>query len=178
MTERMSLEEYRRHHGLPDIEPAPNLATVPVVQSDPPEFLRKLMELPDLRAALKNEQLLSFEVANMLRQATLDGRYRGVWTHIANEGKRTKLVGAVLKAMGLIPGAFDFVFVWPNGGGLIELKCPPFRPSDLNPNQKRYQQWCIERAVNHAVCTTTDEVWQTLVRWGAASDRRHSFEVT
>ena len=136
-----------------------------------PLYLYRLMEIPRrLNLRLKGETLLCYEITNMLRAATLDGTLRAVWTHPANEGRRTPLQGAILKAVGLISGTPDYLFVWPNGGGLIEIKPPPFRPSDLNDNQKSYQQWCIERGANHAVCTTPDEVWRVLVRWGAASD--------
>ncbi len=119
----------------------------------------------------KPEERLQYEVANMLRAASLDGTLRAVWTHPANEGISRKQFGVKLKALGRLSGAPDLWFVWTGGGGMIELKVgPKIRPSSLTDNQKDVQQWAVERGVNHAVCTSAEEVWRVLVRWGAASD--------
>ncbi|MGI9500385.1 MAG: hypothetical protein ACR2P3_10115 [Geminicoccaceae bacterium] len=134
--------------------------------------LYRLMEIPRrLNLRLKGESLLCYDIANMLRAGTLDGSLRAVWTHPANEGKRTPLIGAILKAVGLIPGTPDYLFAWQGGGGFIEIKTPPVRPSSLSPSQRDFKEWCAMLGVNHAVCTTPDQVWQTLVTWGAVVEQ-------
>jgi len=167
---RMSLEEYRRSEGLGPVHPS-KIPNPRLITTQPPKHLYRLMAIPRLSVLLKAENRLSYDVANMMRAATLDGTYRGVWTHPANEGKRSRLIGALLKAIGLIPGSPDFWFVWPGGGGLIELKVPPIRPSSLSPSQRDFKDWCAMLGVNHAVCTTPDEVWQQLVSWGAVVEQ-------
>lgn len=116
---------------------------------------------------LRGETGLSVQVANMLREYTLNGKLKAVWTKIPNEGKRSRISGAILKAMGLIPGAFDFVFVWKDGGGWIELKLPDDTTSKFNENQRNFSAWCMHKDVNHALCRSPDEVAHVLKKWGA-----------
>ena len=71
-----------------------------------------------------DEERLSIEFADLMRVETLEGRYKGIWGHIPNEGKRHPLVAMLVKAMGLIPGSTDYYFIWNGGGMVIELKLP------------------------------------------------------
>ncbi len=61
------------------------------------------------------------------------------YTHIPNQGTADARRGAMLKAMGLHPGAPDFWF-WPdNGKGFgIEMKADKGK---LNPAQKEFHEW-------------------------------------
>lgn len=140
-------------------------------------LIHTLLRLMDCRISMTTkgpEDLLSIEVANYLRAATLEGRLVATWTHIPNEvaGVRNGDVPALrratrayskAKAMGMITGVPDFVFVWAEGGGWIELKSADGR---LSARQKDYQDWATATASRHAVCRTLDEVVAVLFHWG------------
>lgn len=118
------------------------------------------------------EDWLSIDVAVMLRVATLEGRMRGTWTHVANEvvgrDKTAPIRMAKARAMGLVKGSCDFVFVWPDGGGWIELKT---KDGSLTPAQQDFRDWCEMAGSRHAVCRTVEEVTQTLFEWGVLTPR-------
>ena len=127
------------------------------------------------------EDKMSIDFADTLRQFSMDGLLRGTWTKLGNEGKRSMIVGAILKAMGMLPGAADFVFVWENGGGWIELKKPAKRGASdktgkdiqlqaagvLSDAQRDFRLWSQSEGVNHAVCYSVDAAIDTLKAWGA-----------
>lgn len=112
------------------------------------------------------EDLLSIDVATMLRVATLEGRLDAVWTHIPHEvgggGKLAAIRMALAKAMGLIAGSGDFVFVWKGGGAFIELKVR----AALSPAQQDFGQWCGGAGVPYLVCKSVAEVEQFLISEG------------
>jgi len=113
---------------------------------------------------LKTEEKISYEVNSAMIQLMLDGTYRGVFLHVPNEGRRGHVTSAVLKAIGFKAGAPDWVFIWHNGAGVIELKAPG---KYLEPNQKEFKFWCDTMGVSHAVCRSWVEVFATLAAWGA-----------
>jgi hypothetical protein len=140
--------------------------------------LMRLMHFKPFRSKVPGpEEILAMEVANFLRAATLDGRLLGVWTSISNEvgfisGKHRNSGHAQMKyakaiAMGMIVGAPDYVFVWPGGGGFIELKS---KTGSLSPAQKDFASWCVANGVNHAVSKSLDQVRSHLISWGALRD--------
>ncbi len=73
----------------------------------------------------------------------------------------------------LLPGAPDFVVLWNNGCGVIELKRaagrsllgkhPAGRPSDA---QKEFAALCSEHGVRHVYAHSWDEVQAALREWG------------
>lgn len=95
-----------------------------------------------------------------------------------NEAERKIIarVVAQMKATGqLEPGAFDIACFWANGGGgMIELKRPATRdlfrkrpagrPSD---EQIEMAERATSLGVNHAFCTSWDDVRARLTEWGA-----------
>ena len=136
--------------------------------------LLRLMECRGSMATKGPEDLLSIEVANFLRAATLEGRLLATWTHIPNEvagvrtGDKVALRRATrayskAKSMGMITGVPDFVFVWADGGGWIELKAESGR---LSPSQKDYKEWATATCSRYAVCRTLDDVVEKLLEWG------------
>jgi hypothetical protein len=88
---------------------------------------------------LHPEQRLSIALAEAMRAHTLSGAYRGVWFCVQNEGRRHRITALIQKAMGLIPGVSDFVFVWTGGALLAELKVGSNGQTD---NQEHFQMWC------------------------------------
>lgn len=128
----------------------------------PPEYLYPLLDRPTMQAK-KPEAVLTMRVADELRRLTLKGQLRAVWFHVPNGEKRDARTGAILKAMGLIPGVCDFAFMWGNGCGLVELKAGR---NDLELNQKHFRDWCRDSRVRHMVCRSLDEVLAVLRAWG------------
>lgn len=106
-------------------------------------------------------------LANRLRAWTLDGRLRAVWWHTASEvgggGRNAGLRYALAKAMGLIPGAPDYVFLTDGGAWVIELKAAKGRQSDT---QRDFQSWCGLNGVPYAICKGADAAEAQLRAWG------------
>ena len=125
-------------------------------------YLDRLMTRSEIAA--KGEDALSIHVADMMRKFTKDGAYRGVWFHVPNEGKRTDYAGAKCKAMGMIPGVTDFIFMWDGGHGGIELKV---KKNPLTDTQEDFKSWCDDSGVPWALCRSKEEVYATLLGWGA-----------
>lgn len=139
-----------------------------------PSFLIQLMcriKIPAVwgrkHVVLEPEQKISVDLADALRELTLRRKIRAVWLHIPNEGKRSQLVAMILKAMGLIPGAPDFLFCWGEGSAFIELKAGRNKQSD---SQKHFELWCISSDVKYEVCYSADAALTKLKSWGIISD--------
>lgn len=148
--------------------------------------LQRLMAAPKLGWSWKitTEQWLSIGLADRLRELTLSGHLRAVWTHIPNEGKRHPIVGAIQKRMGCIAGSPDFVFLWDSDSrpscGFIELKTPEQygtsqktgkrvktrSQGQQSPCQGYFQSWCQDQRVAYALCRTVDEALEVLKSWG------------
>jgi hypothetical protein len=120
------------------------------------------------RIRLKPEEVLARAFANALRQATIEGRLRCVWTHPANEvaGQQTGLAQiryAIAKAMGLIDGTADYLFLWSDGSGALEAKVGK---NDQQANQVDFEEWCRSNGVRYATFTSVEEGLALLVEWG------------
>jgi hypothetical protein len=120
------------------------------------------------RIRLKPEEILARAFANALRQATIQGRLRCVWTHPANEvaGQQTGLAQiryAIAKAMGLIDGTADYLFLWADGSGALEAKVGD---NGQQANQVDFEAWCVANGVRYATFTTVEEGLAILVEWG------------
>ena len=113
-----------------------------------PGYLVRLMQhrpLTDVR--LGPEDSIAYGFAQDLRVATLAGRLRAVWTHPANElcglpkgtPRRFLVRAAMARALGLITGTSDFLFLWSSGAMAIEFKSADGR---LTPNQRDFRDWC------------------------------------
>lgn len=136
------------------------------------------MEVRPFRGRTGPEDRLAIEVANELRAATLEGRLLAAWTCIPHEAggvsKNSQAFGGMVakyakqKAMGLIKGSADYVFVWKGGGGWIELKASG---GSLSPEQRDFRDWCEHLGVHWAKCKTVHEVIHSLVEWGALQER-------
>lgn len=130
-------------------------------------ILLRLMDYKTFKGRTGPEDRLSIEVATMLRVATVEGRLFGTWTHIPHEaaarGKFANIHMAKARALGLIKGSCDFVFVGPDGSGWIELKTDT---GSLTPAQRDFRDWCQAIGVNHAVCRSVEEVRENLISWG------------
>lgn len=120
------------------------------------------------RIRLKPEEVLARAFANALRQATIEGRLSCVWTHPANEvaGQQNGLAQiryAIAKAMGLIDGTADYLFLWATGSGTLEAK---IGNNGQQANQVDFEAWCASNGVRYATFTTVEEGLAHLVEWG------------
>ena len=126
------------------------------------------------RIRLKPEEILARDFANALRQATIEGRLRCVWTHPANEvaGQQNGLAQiryAIAKAMGLIDGTADYLFLWSDGSGALEAKVGK---NDQQANQVDFQEWCVSNGVRYETFTTVERGLAILVGWGVLTPPR------
>jgi hypothetical protein len=75
----------------------------------------------------------------------------------------------------LVPGLPDLATIWAGGGGFLELKRPATK--DLfgvrvpagrpTPEQKLFAEDCHRLGINHAFCSTWEDVRSNLQTWGA-----------
>lgn len=90
-----------------------------------------------------------------------------LWFHPYNGGYRTKAEAGIGKALGVLGGVADLVFVLPGGRvGFIELKAP--RPSKpyLSASQKAFYNDVHKLGAWYAVARSIEEVEGTLRAWG------------
>lgn len=120
---------------------------------------------------IEPEQRICIEFADRMRTHTLKGTYRGIWGHIPNEGKRHNIVGAIMRAMGMLAGATDYYFMWDNTGspfsehcGVLEAKSPG---GAIQPSQKLYAAMCEHFCIPHAYFHSSEEGEAILRLWGA-----------
>lgn len=127
--------------------------------------LTKLMSRPKLNWnwKIEPEQRLCIEFADILRVETVSNRLNGIWTHVANEGKRHKIVALILKAMGLISGAYDYWFIKKDGGLIIEFKVKPNGPTE---NQTYFGLWADSQQVPRYYCYSIEEALALLRKHG------------
>lgn len=116
-----------------------------------PAFLIRLMQHASLARGfnLGPEDREAYGFANDLRTAVLEGRLKAVWMHPANElagmvqivrGKpRVPPQIALARALGLIRGASDYLFLWDGGCCAMEFKSPTGRLTDA---QRDFRDWC------------------------------------
>jgi hypothetical protein len=113
---------------------------------------------------IKPEARSCIQFADRMREHSIKGRYRGIWGHLPNEGKRSQIAACIMIAMGMLPGGTDFFFMGDWGHGVIEFKVPG---EDLTLTQQCYRDWCEADGVRHAVAYSPDAAESILREWGA-----------
>lgn len=131
-------------------------------------FLLRLMQYASLspRVRLGPEDRLALEFASRLRAASLEGRLRAVWCHVPNElagAARATVPAAIARALGLIAGTADYLFLSEKGGFALEAKSIGGRQTD---GQRDFELWCASQSVPYAVFRTVDEGIGYLREWG------------
>lgn len=127
--------------------------------------IAQLMSRPKINYTWKiePEQRMCIEFADFLRVATINAKLKGVWFHVPNESKRHPIVAVILKAMGMIPGVYDYPFLWDTGSAVIEFKVAPNKPTD---NQSFFGLWCDRERVPRFYCYSVEEAIAVLVKLG------------
>ncbi len=129
-----------------------------------PGFLIRLMQHRPLAdgSSLGPEDGAAYKFAQDLRVATMQQRLRAVWTHPANElasvdktmPRRFMVRAAIARALGLITGTSDFLFLWDAGSMAIELKSADGR---LTAHQRDFRDWCALTGVPFHVVRSSAE---------------------
>lgn len=176
--ERLTVEQYRALFAggtkLAKVgrKPAARIpkALIPKRVATPLAIMSRIMRRGNIsNLKLKPEERLAVDFADALRDATLSGELRAVWTHPANEiaGRRSGLSMiryAIAKRMGLIDGTADYLFLWADGSGALEAKVGSGRQQD---NQIDFQWWCDANGVRYSVFTSVEDGMNKLREWGA-----------
>lgn len=135
-----------------------------------PPFLTRLMQHRSLsvRFKLGPEDSEAYRFANALRAAALEGRLSAVFLHPANElanskGKRVSPAIALAKALGLITGASDYLFLWDGGSAAIEFKSAK---GSLSKGQRDFRDWCAAQGVPFHIARSCEQGLQILKDMG------------
>lgn len=118
------------------------------------------------RLRLGPEDSMCLDFATRLRVASIEGRLRAVWTHPANElafSFHKSPRAGIARALGLITGASDYLFLWDGGSAALEAKA---KTGSLTDGQKDFRAWCEEQRVPHFVFRTADDGEQILKSLG------------
>ena len=83
---------------------------------------------------------------------------------IANEGKRSAIMGHELKLMGMLPGAADLLIVVDGKAHFLELKSPDGVQS---ASQREFQKRCQANKIPYAICFNLTEALAYLQHWKA-----------
>ena len=140
-----------------------------------PTFLVRLMSYTGLArtARLTAEDEMAIGFANDLRKAVLEGRLRAVFCHPANElagfvtmkgGKvRVPVQIAIARALGLITGTADYLFLWNGGCCALEAKS---ETGGLRLAQRDFRDWCKLNGVPYHVFRSAEEGLSILRGYG------------
>ena len=109
---------------------------------------------------LKSEAAICAEFASLCRKYTISGELKAFWCSIPNESPRGPRQRSILKALGLLSGAPDYVFIGPKTSLLLEFKSPIGRQS---PRQKLVERHCKNIGVMYRIARSCDEGVQILL---------------
>ena len=129
----------------------------------------RLMNWKTYKPHKKSPELeMCMAFSSKLRSIVLDGKLNGVFTHVPNEigwskNKVAQAIYAGAKAMGMIVGTSDYIFIGPHGGLALEAKT---KTGTQNPGQKDFEVWCKEQGVPYHVFRSVDEGVDLLKKYG------------
>ena len=130
------------------------------------DYLIEIMHFPRIIAAkAKGEALECIKLANELKILSVNNKLNCVWFHVSNENPVARKFihwAKLQKAIGLMKGAPDYVFLWEKGAACIEMKALSGRLSD---SQKVFQAWCQQQKVPYKVTYSAEEALNQLKEW-------------
>lgn len=121
-----------------------------------------------MQATLNPEEGMCVRFADLMREYTDKEIYKGIWLHIPNERKAHVFTMIILKAMGVITGAWDYVFIGPWGAGCLEFKQGANTLSDY---QRYFRFWLRKWDIPHEEVRTVEQALQALKKWGALPEQ-------
>lgn len=105
------------------------------------------------------EQELQIRAVKFIRAAYPDL----LFFHVPNGGVRSKVEGAIFKAMGTMAGAPDLMFVLPTGvAAFLELKAGKGK---LTATQEAFRDRCQSAGAFWAEARSLEEIEEQLHRW-------------
>ena len=115
---------------------------------------------------VRSELAVHMQVAAYLRRAMPQPDFPVLWWHTPNGEKRDQRTAAKLRAMGVLPGVADFLFIMPNGqAAFLELKSAT---GALSGDQEQFRFRVRQNGCGYATARTLDEAVVILERWLAA----------
>jgi hypothetical protein len=100
----------------------------------------------------------------IVQHLTLRAASGVVWYHCPNGVSSSARTGARMKAMGIVAGVSDMVFLLPSGlSCFMEVKAPKGR---LTPEQKVFRDRVEANGAQWAMVRTIDEALLKLKEWG------------
>lgn len=116
---------------------------------------------------IEPEQKLCIQFADKMRELTASGAYEGIWLHIPNERKAHVFTMMILRAMGVITGAWDYIFIGPWGCACLEFK---EGSNTLSEYQRYFRFWLRKWDIPHEEVRTVAQAISALKKWGALKE--------
>lgn len=102
----------------------------------------------------------------------LNGAKGVLFYHCPNGESRSRLIGAILAGLGVLPGVADICLVLPGGrAAFLELKAPGGRPL---PSQRAFRPAAEAAGALYAIASTPEAVQAVLAGWGALREPSHA----
>ncbi len=119
---------------------------------------------------MREEDRIYVELVKQLEDLKKLKQTEGLWLHIPNQisGNKNPIFGSLLKRMGKLPGAPDYVFIWRKKVGFIEMKTPK---GPLSKEQKTFRDECERLEIPYSICRSIDECLNVLTKWGFLSTK-------
>lgn len=117
-----------------------------------------------------SETQICIALINQLTLLKTLNQTEGIWIHIPNEisGNKNPIFGSLLKKMGKLKGAPDYVFIWRKKVGFIEVKT---EKGKLSEYQKDFEGQCERLEIPYAMCRSVEECLAKLSEWGFLSTK-------
>lgn len=111
------------------------------------------------------ENKLSIQLANYLREMTLTGKCKAVWTKIAHETNSNSIpYGNLMRNMGKLAGVPDYIFTWDEKCLWLELKNG--KKNKLSKDQEFFREWCKSTNTDWAIAYSLMEALDIIVGRG------------
>ncbi|MEZ5846507.1 MAG: hypothetical protein R3C70_07135 [Geminicoccaceae bacterium] len=111
------------------------------------------------RTGPEGREAIAF-AADMRRRMIEGARSMGPWCHIPNEGRRSRIAAAKLRAEGMISGMPDYILPAP-GSLMIELKAT----TKQTEAQLDVEAWASLFGINYRVARSAAEAIKIVDRW-------------
>ena len=131
-----------------------------------------LSKVPLANINLGPEDELSVKVNAFMKDMLAQGRFRGIFYHVGNEsGEGGRNIATLRrqqkkKALGMVPGAHDWLVAWTGGAVVVELKAGRGK---LTTAQEDFAAWAEWAGVPARVARSVEEFEAVLVEVGAVN---------
>tara|TARA_Y100001963_G_scaffold154819_1_gene244453 strand:+ start:1637 stop:2239 length:603 start_codon:yes stop_codon:yes gene_type:complete len=116
------------------------------------EILYQQYDLPFKK--LKPEAAICIDFADKCRFLTRSGELQALWFTVPNEARRSIHQRTIFRAMGLLPGAPDYIFIGSESAVCIEFKTAKGTQSIA---QKAVESYCRELGITYEIARSSEE---------------------